>query len=153
MSYIYGKLGMISNFCNQQDSILHTLFFCTHIRDLWNRVEKFVSQFVTSISEIDFSLTNIIFNTVHGKAAHVVNTLVLINKQLICRFKCKKEKITYSKYDAEVTLHEKIKFHLANKNNKVSFHNIKWEKLRKTEQGNVNLKHHVEFFVNNDKAQ
>ena len=134
------------DFCDSRNSILHTLLECNHVRTMWEKIRNFLNQYCTNDNEFNFGVADIIFNTVHAKPSHICNMLILISKQLICRYKCKKQKVNYSNFIAEVRMQERIEYFLAKQTNKVNFHNVKWNKLRIDVQFNRET-HHVDYFV------
>ena len=59
----------ISSVCHEQ---LHILFYCTHVKIIWDRLEQYFTKFGDS-SEFVLDDKTRILNNVHSKAKHVVN--------------------------------------------------------------------------------
>ena len=79
------------NFCSEVDSIVHTLIECPHVRKLWQDFFKLIPESERTL--ICDDPKNIILNNIYPKYGNIVNTKVLICKQLIYRYKCKNERI------------------------------------------------------------
>ena len=116
------------DFCTKPDSILHMLFECNCLTRYWNKVKEYVTKYAAK-SELEFTTKTLITNRVHAKAAHVVNVLILIAKQLVYRYKCKKIKVDYTLFIHEVKMYEHIERYQAAKANKVVQHQIKWQEI------------------------
>ena len=68
--FIYMKAELaISSVCREP---LHILFYCAHVKIIWDRLEQYFTKFGDS-SEFVLDDKTIILNNVHSKPKHVVN--------------------------------------------------------------------------------
>ena len=116
-------------FCDQQDSILHLLFGCIHIKMVWKDLFEYMKKW-SDPNILNFDIQNLILNMIHPKKYHVINLMCLIMKQLIYRYKCKKEKINFTAFIIELRLVENIERYNAKKQNILHKHNCKWLKFK-----------------------
>ena len=119
------KRSKVCDFCVIEDNIIHTLFQCKHVANLWQKIIQYLSTF-THVSELNIDAVSLLINDVHSKPVHITNTLVLIGKQLIYRCKCQGSHVTYEQFFSEVQAYRGIEKYNAMKNNKVAFHQDKW---------------------------
>ena len=74
----------------------HLFYTCIQIRKLWKKLNNFMSELMMIPNhELDFTLENVLLNTVHPKPGHIANFIVLITKQRIYAKKCKSEKLSF----------------------------------------------------------
>ena len=75
------------DFCDNKQDILHLLYYCTYATRLWEKLEDFLTECGI---QVEFSITNVIYNTADGsKIGAVANLITLITKQYLYRCKCK----------------------------------------------------------------
>ena len=103
----WGKVD--SNMCNlcgrEKQSILHLMYYCTEVQAIWNRVR---AKCRLKKIPVEFSPQNVIFNTIHDKTNHIVNTIVLIIKQYVYRCICMDRKVEYAQVLYKIQLYYRI---------------------------------------------
>ena len=84
-------------FCQDaQETILHVFCECELVENLWKKAEQWI-QSLFGI-QISFSKELIIFNNYKGVASKLMNTFIIILKQLIYSCKCQKIVPTFELY-------------------------------------------------------
>ena len=69
-------------FCKSaEETMVHLLLECTHSTTLWEHIKEIDPNIV-----INFK--NIILSTIHPSVTHVANTLAIIVKQFLYRYRC-----------------------------------------------------------------
>ena len=124
------------DYCDGLEDIKHLLYECPYIEEIWNHWVEYIC--IKHGVEVELSFGKVILNEFHPHPSNIVNLKGLILKQLIYRYNCCGIKLNFSAYLAEIRLCESIEMYNARKNNKVSFHQTKWETQRNNET-NVNL--------------
>ena len=112
---------------NKQD-MLHLLYCCKYSRSIWTGLEK---MFIDANEEIDLTMSNVIYNRVHAKSAHIINFIVLLTKFTIFRNKCRNLCTTITDVRNEIKLYHDIEFYIATKNDKITKFEKKWALYQK----------------------
>ena len=68
--------------CNMEDNILHMLYTCGIVQDMWGKLFDYIAQLAGN-SIFDKSVEAVILNDVHPKAGNIANLMCLVLKQLI----------------------------------------------------------------------
>ena len=132
------------DFCNNEDSILHTIYECETVQYMWQLWEEYIEHKYQVQVKVD--TVSIVTNLFIGKPKSAINTLGLIMKQLIYRCKCLGERISFGRYINEVQLIKSIELHNARKSNQVGTHQHKWDDKSST---NVMLNTYIAQYINN----
>ena len=119
-----------------EDNIVHLLLKCEHVKAVWEKLKEYVKSIFGNSIEADFNDCNIILNNVHPKSTHVINTMVLICKQMIYRYKYNGEKIRFPIILHEITKYKNIKYYIAKKSSKLKTHQEKWLPQKSRVNGN-----------------
>ena len=103
------------DFCEQEDSIVHLLFECVRIRELWKQWEVYIaSEYAVNVI---VDMNAIVTNYFLGKPTSII---------MIYRCKCQGEKISYNMYVAEVKYVHSIELYNARVQDKTVIHYKKW---------------------------
>ena len=114
----------ICDFCQtEKQDIIHLMWTCPVITQIWTEMAEWLKDFS---SETEWSLENIIYNTVHSKPKHVLNLMMLVAKFVIFRCKCRKEKPNVISIINEISHIYNIEFFVASSKNKIGKHELKW---------------------------
>ena len=109
------------DYCNLVQDPKHLFWECVYIKSLW---DKFSICMENNGIHLSLTYDQILLNNVMRPAAHVVNLLVLIIKQLIYRAKCNKKKLTWQQVMYEIKTIERLeRYNTTN----VKKHMNKWE--------------------------
>ena len=119
------KRSLQCNFCTEQDSIEHTLYYCENIQQNWQRWEKEINDLFGIRIKVDIEM--ILLNNFVGRAGHIINLMGLVLKQLTYHFKCLNKTITFRMYMNEIDFIEKTERYIAKNNSKIALHERKWE--------------------------
>ena len=131
------------DFCDETDNILHSIYQCTHVRTLWTSLELFIRKNFTDSTVLNFSIQNILLNTVHPKAGNLANLFCLIMKQMIHRYKCQNERLNFKIFLCEIKEIHEIELFNARRNKRTSSHDDKWSNF---------ISHNKEFRMNIDMS-
>lgn len=126
-------------FCNTEvEDELHLFCQCTQIQEIWKEIKNYIKiNDKHNTSEIlQWRDRDIILNTVHPKAANVINFLVLISKQYIYRCRCLKQKPNKDCLLQEIENIQNMEFRIANYKGKLIRHVIKWSTLMDFDETN-----------------
>ena len=116
------------DFCSETDNIKHTLYECGNVAQLW--LEYAISISHANEGEVfTVNFEEILLNRISKTTKHIVNLQCLVMKQLIYRYKCKKEAIKFTDYEREITQTEQIELAIAKQKNRTQQHNKKWGKF------------------------
>lgn len=95
----------LCTFCKMySETYTHLFVECKYVKRIWNMLEIYLQQQNRQRNNFDFSIQNIMFNTVAEQSTHVVNLLILIVKQLIYRMRCANVKPAFFKVKEEIEL-------------------------------------------------
>ena len=111
------------DFCDIEDDLLYTLFYCKHVANLWSQLLKELKEKDESLS---VEIENLLISNVHTEAGNCAKTKVLICKQLMYRCKCKREHVNYHLYNKELALIKSYEYRQASQMNKLRTHHTKW---------------------------
>ena len=76
------KSSSICNFCEYEDSIIHTLYECKHVKDVWYELPSILRELTdTPQTEITINFQTILLNTIHSKGSNICNLFCLVLKQ------------------------------------------------------------------------
>lgn len=121
------------DFCAEAvETYPHLFYDCSIVQELWNYVKRFLwDNLIRSVyRQLEFSVQNVLFNTVHPSFAHIVNFIVLIVKQFIYRCKCLKTPLSPEQAIGEVDYVFRIEGQIAREKNKWNKHVSKWKPLK-----------------------
>ena len=117
----------LCSFCNSEiETIYHMLWDCTIVRELWVRLFYWLTQITD---------TNILFNSkdillgIPDENLMVYNTIFTITKHYIYVCRCKSEPIYIDALISNIKFYKNVEKYIAVKNNKIDYHNKKWELL------------------------
>ena len=65
--------------CNMEDNILHMLYTCGIVQDMWGKLFDYIAQLAGN-SILDKSVEAVILNDVHPKAGNIANLMCLVLK-------------------------------------------------------------------------
>ena len=114
------------SFCGEEDeTILHLLVSCSHVRVLWDQLLEYISKEYTKTA-LEVNDTNLIFSTLHANKQHVANFLCMLTKQYIYSQRCLKRDLSFHGLLAKIRQVENIEKYIAIKNGKFGQHQRKW---------------------------
>ena len=98
-----------SNICNLchvgKQTIIHLMFECDKVNAIWMRLQ----DTLWSAGIIcNFDAQNVLFCEVHESVNHIANTITLICKQFIYRYKCQDKDFNYEAMVTEIKFNYKI---------------------------------------------
>lgn len=129
----------LCTYCKKErETYTHLFFECGMVKHLWMQVNIFLESL--NLMGATFNVRNVLLNSVHTKANHVSNFVVLIVKQAIYRTRCLKQSIKTIKIDNEIDNIYCIEEAIAVKNSKWNRHVRKWKPL----------KHNLEYIEETD---
>ena len=121
------------------------LIKCNHLTLVWTRVISYLKQQESS-NILELKPENLIMNNVHPQSTHLINTQVLVLKQLIFQNKCLNEATTFNEFLRELSIVEQNERYIASKVGKVATHNEKWISLKRQQ---TNLSDFVHNYITN----
>ena len=88
------KVNQQCDFCSvEKQNIIHLIWDCPMAQKVWGYLKNIVEFKCENICNLEWTLSNVIFNSVHPKPSHIINFLVLICKFYIFKMKCSNGKI------------------------------------------------------------
>ena len=131
------KASSKCNFCDDDDNMEHMLFNCCKIEPIWGELCEYIKEKYNVV--ITLSFVRIVLNDVIIKPNSIINLLVLVMKQLIYRYKCAGEMLTFKNFLMEITLIRQAEYLQAKQSNKIALHNQNWENETKPQIEVANL--------------
>ena len=114
-------------FCRKvPETIKHLLCDCDEIQSLWEDFGRYILEEYNV--KVNLQPQNILFNRVEKNQNSVVNFLCLIVKQYIYRQKCQSKWMHFQEVQGSFRKLESIEKYIAQKNNRLSKHALKWKK-------------------------
>ena len=111
------------------ENIMHFFIECPIARKLWEKLQEYVNDNITSHGELDFSDQVIIFNCLHEQRQHLVNMIVLIAKQYLYRSCYMGTKPLFKNLQNEIILIHRQELYYVKMKNKLDKHFKKWAPL------------------------
>ena len=133
------------SFCDCKDSILHMLFDCAGITEVWQKVTYHVRK-LESTDILRFDTLDLLINLVHPKPVNIINLQVLVLKQLIYRNKCFNRNTTFNEFLHEVQMIERNEEQVAMHSGKLDIHTRKW---KLSDNGDANMSSYIQYYVYN----
>ena len=116
--------SQICDYCKYKQTPLHLLYSCSRAKRIWSQLGDYIDDF-----GFDFQATpsKIILNNFD---IPIINFIVLVIKQMLFRFKCTKEELTWSEIVREIENLYEIELYNAILNRKLAKHVYKWKYLK-----------------------
>ena len=115
----------LCSFCKEsEETVMHLLFLCPTILDLWTLVKRYIEHNYTCV--VNLSVENVIFNKIRPEARHVANFLCLITKVYIYKCRCVKTNPNITQLSAIFTQIQSMEKYIAIRNGKLTLHEKKW---------------------------
>ena len=106
------KSSDLCNYCGEKEDIIHLLFDCTRIFELWTQFAMFIS----TVFEAELFVLNteeLLLNRIHVDDKHLANLYCLIFKQCIYRCKCQKINFTFAMFINEIKVVQAAEYSVA----------------------------------------
>ena len=117
------------DFCDfEKQDIIHLLYSCPTSYSVWQNLEHILKEIGES-SMLIWNVSNIIYNLVHPKKGHIINTIVLLTKFYLYRCKCQMSKPSVFELYNEILLMQNIEQYNATKTNRIKKNELKWQPL------------------------
>ena len=121
------KDSALCSFCGEQEeTIEHMFIYCTHVKELWLRIEPWMSGRFGENPAINFEVATVLFNNLVPDWGHAKNFICLLVKYYVYRQRCLKEAISFSGLQQYITRIEQYEKFYATVNNKLHKHYKKW---------------------------
>ena len=117
----------LCSFCHQyKETVLHIMFECDIVRELWNSVKKYLIERFENLSLV-WTASAIVKNRIFlGKQNHASNFICLLTKQFIYKQRCLNSSLAFPILKAYIQKVENIEKYIAKKNGKSQIHMRKW---------------------------
>ena len=142
----------ICEFClEEKQTVTHLMYECKIIKnEVWIKLEKFIlRKKIANTSEIQVNLQNVMLNTVHENARHLINLFTLIAKQHIFACKCLNREIRFEEIIEKIEILYQIESYNASNGNNGKKHEKKWAPYTNTSptasQRNITNDYVVEY--------
>ena len=112
---------------NEREDLEHLFFNCYVVRDIWKKLESFLSNILNI--NIDIRWNHVIWCKISDNRFSIMNCIILIVKQLIYRHRCLGLPLTFSNVKNAIYEIKSIEKYIAVKENKTSLHERKWANL------------------------
>ena len=124
----YKGKSPLCTFCkNKKETIIHVLYECDKIKELWEKTKSICNHFFEVKIEINAELA--ILNNYKGKKKGIINILIAIMKQHIYAKKCYEEIPNFQEFMYKLAEWYEVEKVFAWKNNKYELCIKKWENL------------------------
>ena len=122
--------------CNtEKETIEHLFFHCKVAKTLLKEADNIVRRYQGDrMQQHDITMENVLFNNIMKEPCSLINTVILIIKNLIYVNRCLNKKCTIRELRDRVELCQKIELYNARKSKKTNLHYKKWYKLVSADQ-------------------
>ena len=111
------------NHCGKVETIQHFLFHYFEVKQFWDELELVIKR-RTKLTDIHFTLRNVIFGLLRGK--EIVDVIILLGKQFIVSQRYMDRPITVDAFRYVVENHCKMEKAIAMKNQRFDWFNKRW---------------------------
>ena len=124
------------------ETIEHLFFECSYAQKLLKQVLEIVQSYKNEICNYNpLTIENVLFNTVHDKAGHLVNFVTLQLKSYLYTSRCIKKKPSVNEFRSIVENARRCELYNARRVGKCSVHFKKWQNHAETD---INSDHTTE---------
>ena len=119
----------LCSFCKQEpETYLHIFIYCERVAQMWIQVEELMASF--EHTPIDFSIRNVICNSLVKDPKNVKNFIGLMLKQYIYRQRCLGKSLKYQEFEHLVWNMRSVERYIAEKNHNIIKFKNKWQNNR-----------------------
>ena len=122
------KSSPFCSMCNQdiEETIVHLFIDCPTARNIWLKIEDYMSDHFGVEPQIDFQVDNVLFNRVVPVWSNIKNFVCLVVKYYIYRQRCLGQAASYQGVIRYIGFIQKLEFFYATRSNKLHIHRKKW---------------------------
>ena len=135
-------------FCEKEtETTMHCLVNCDIVRRLWEGIFEHI-QLNFPDESINITVQNVILGTVHKRATHVINLIVLLTKRHVYVSRCRQEKPQLNEVVNLITETQDTEWYIAKKTQKLKKHYKKWDSLSASDSMDLN-RADLQDYINN----